>query len=146
MHIINLLFIVYFRDRLGYCSITGYKDVLFLNSSNPLVFNNPGLLAIANLQQPNVSATSGRFISGITNKNGMTLLTPCLIQINEDSNLSAQNIRTFNKPFFNDELYGLIVGFRVLKGKVIQALTLKFNGVMILVYKFWVNPFLSYLN
>ena len=79
MHIINLLYFIYFRDRLGHCTITEYKDVLFLNSSNPLVFNNPGLSAIANLQQPNVSANSGRFISGITNKNGMTLLTPCLI-------------------------------------------------------------------
>ena len=58
---------------------------------------------------------------------GLTLLTPCIIQINEDSNLSAQNIRTFNESFFNDQLFGVIVGFRVLKGKVVQALTLKFS-------------------
>ena len=98
-----------------------------MNSSNPLVFSNPGLLAIANLQQPNVSANSGCFISGITNKQGLTLLTPCLVQINEASNLSAQYIRTFNESFFNENLYGVIVGFRVMKGKVIQALTLKFK-------------------
>ena len=127
MHIIYLLFVIYFRDRLGHCTVTAYRDVLFLNSSNPLIFNNPGLLAIANLQQPNVSANLGRFISGITNGLGLTLLTPCIIQINEDSNLSAQNIRTFNESFFNDQLFGVIVGFRVLKGKVVQALTLKFT-------------------
>ena len=96
-----------------------------------MVQSSPGLLAIANLQQT-VASSPGRFVSGVNTGFGIPFLTPALIYMNDDCNISSLRLKSFNENFWTTRsdglVFGVIVGMRVLRDKSTQLIALEFNS------------------
>ena len=89
--------------------------------------SNPGLMAIAVLEQHVIGNSTGRFISGVNSSLNIPFFTPCIIQINDDCNRPVQRIRSFTEKFWSKDSFGVIVGLRVIREKQVQAIALKFD-------------------
>ena len=91
-----------------------------------------GLLSIANLKQTVVSSNTGRFVSGIQTGLNLPFLTPFIVRMNATCDKSPNMIRSFPVNFFNqydlDNVFGVVVGLKVLKDKTSKVLALEFNS------------------